>query len=390
MNNIPLVKLGNVSEKIDYGLTTSAREIKGNPKFLRITDIQDNNVNWDSVPSCDCSEKDYKRYSLTQGDIVFARTGATTGKSFLIKKCPEKSVFTSYLIRVRPSPQLIPEYLSYFFQTPNYWRQISLSSTGTAQAGVNSTKLKELEIPLPPIAEQKRIAAILDKADAIRRKRQEAIKLTEELGRSLFLDMFGDPVTNPKCWPMVTVGDLVTEVKDGPHVSPKYSDQGVPILSTRNIRPSELLLDDFKYVSQSVYADLTKRFKPQYGDVLLTKGGTTGFAKVVDWEWDFAIWVHLACLRPNEKVLPEFLEAALNSPNCYSQSQKYTHGIANRDLGLKRIVKIKLSLPPIDLQKKYCEIRKKIVNQISKNEGALKESENLFNSLLQRAFKGEL
>ena len=65
MNNIPLVKLGNVSEKIDYGLTTSAREIKGNPKFLRITDIQDNNVNWDSVPSCDCSEKDYKRYSLT-------------------------------------------------------------------------------------------------------------------------------------------------------------------------------------------------------------------------------------------------------------------------------------------------------------------------------------
>ena len=250
--------------------------------------------------------------------------------------------------------------------------------------------LKRTVIPVPPIASQRRIADILDKADEIIRKRKEAIALTEQLQKSIFLDMFGDPVTNPKGWEKVTVNDVVSEVKDGPHVSPEYSHNGIPILSTRNIRPNELIMEDIKYISEDVYLNLIKRFKPQKGDVLLTKGGTTGFAKVVDWDWNFAVWVHLALLRPNNKIRSEFLEATLNSPNCYLQSQLYTHGIANKDLGLNRIRKIKMCLPPLDLQDEYCQIRKKTLFLLNKNKKSLKESENLFNSLLQKAFKGEL
>ena len=214
-SRMPIVKLGSISDKIDYGLTTSAQDIDDDkPKFLRITDIQNNSVNWDSVPSCECTEKDYEKYALRKGDVVFARTGATTGKSFLIQDCPQ-AVFASYLIRVSPSSRINSEYLSWFFQTSNYWRKITFSSTGTAQPGVNSTKLKELEIPLPPLEEQKRIAAILDKADRIRRKRQEAIRLTEELGRSIFLDMFGDPVTNSKGLETKSLGNIATFLGGG-------------------------------------------------------------------------------------------------------------------------------------------------------------------------------
>jgi len=297
---------------------------------------------------------------------------------------------TGFCVLRAKSDKLDSRYLYYWVRTTYFIDDMVRESTGASYPAVSDSIIKKNEIPLPPLEEQKRIAAILDKADRIRRKRQEAIRLTEELGRSIFLDMFGDPVTNPKGWEMVTIGDIVTDVRDGPHVSPKYSDKGIPILSTRNIRPGQLLIDDIKHISNETYLNLVRKFKPQLGDVLLTKGGTTGFAKVVDWKWPFAIWVHLACLRPTSRVLPEFLEAALNSPNCYSQSQKYTHGIANRDLGLKRIIKIKLSLPPIDLQEKYCILNKRIADQKIKNATLLEESENLFNSLLQRAFRREL
>ncbi|MFN8391795.1 MAG: restriction endonuclease subunit S [Bdellovibrionota bacterium] len=348
--------LEDLTEMIDYGYTASATTNPVGPRFLRITDIQDGQVNWQTVPFCNVPPEDLDRYALRPGDIVFARTGATTGKSFLISHCPEKAVFASYLIRVRPLSTVDPRYLIRFFESSNYWRQIRKGITGTAQGGLNASKLKRLAVPLPPLGEQKRIAAILDKADEIRRKREKAIELTDSFLRSVFLEMFGDPVTNPKGWPITTIGDATEAIKDGPHVSPEYAETGVPILSTRNIRPGRLILEDLKHVSSDTYAEITRRFRPSKGDVLLTKGGTTGYAKSVDWDWPFAVWVHLAVLRPKATVRPLFLEHMLNSEFCYKQSQRFTRGIANRDLGLTRIAKIHIPLPPIQEQLEFEKI----------------------------------
>ncbi|HHN1609894.1 TPA: restriction endonuclease subunit S, partial [Pseudomonas aeruginosa] len=141
----PMVKLGDVAERVDYGLTASAKEDNEGPRFLRITDMQDDAVDWSTVPSCECSEKEFKENELSVGDIVFARTGATTGKSFLIRNLPRPSVFASYLIRVRPTDEVDSKYLAYFFKSPQYWFQITAMAEGAAQPGVNSSKLKELE-----------------------------------------------------------------------------------------------------------------------------------------------------------------------------------------------------------------------------------------------------
>jgi|LakMenEpi03Aug12_release.lakeMendotaPanAssembly.Ray.scaffolds.fasta_scaffold62951_6 type I restriction enzyme S subunit len=324
-------------------------------------------------------------YSFDGESIILPGNGANVGMVFYHVGKFEAYQRTYVLNNIKCNSRYLFHHLS------AYWKKFNLSKQfGSATNYIRMQNFLDYTIPLPPIASQRRIADILDKADEIIRKRKEAIALTEQLQKSIFLDMFGDPVTNPKGWEKVTVNDVVSEVKDGPHVSPEYSHNGIPILSTRNIRPNELIMEDIKYISEDVYLNLIKRFKPQKGDVLLTKGGTTGFAKVVDWDWNFAVWVHLALLRPNNKIRSEFLEATLNSPNCYLQSQLYTHGIANKDLGLNRIRKIKMCLPPLDLQDEYCQIRKKTLFLLNKNKKSLKESENLFNSLLQKAFKGEL
>lgn len=157
-----VTQVKDVVESIDYGLTASANESPSGPRFLRITDIQNGRVNWDAVPSCDLRSKDVERYRLVDGDLVFARTGATTGKSFLIRNCPDRAVFASYLIRLRASAILDPRFLALCFQTADYWRQISETSTGTAQPGVNATKLNELWLSVAPEGEQRRIVEAVE------------------------------------------------------------------------------------------------------------------------------------------------------------------------------------------------------------------------------------
>jgi type I restriction enzyme S subunit len=141
------VSLKNVAQT-SYGYTESASRESLGPKFLRITDIQEGAVDWEKVPYCPISEDDFNKHKLRPGDIVFARTGATTGKSFLIGDCPE-AVAASYLIRVRPDSGIVsPSYLAAYFRSSEYWMAINDGATGSAQGGFNASKLGELEVPI--------------------------------------------------------------------------------------------------------------------------------------------------------------------------------------------------------------------------------------------------
>lgn len=151
--------VGNFCEQPRYGYTESATYDAIGPKFLRITDIQNGKVNWSNVPYCVCPEP--KKYLLQKGDILFARTGGTIGKSFLIKECPE-AVFASYLIRLRVKELVTAEYLYRYFQTPSYWFQITEGKKGTGQPNLNGTKLSQIQVPVPSLDEQRRIVAYLD------------------------------------------------------------------------------------------------------------------------------------------------------------------------------------------------------------------------------------
>ena len=385
----PIVTLNTIADKIDYGLTASATETGNGPKFLRITDIQDDKVNWSTVPLCNANETDQDKYSLAAGDIVFARTGATTGKSYLIRKCPTKTVFASYLIRVRPGKSVDPRYISRFFQTPEYWNQINLSTSGTAQGGVNSTKLKTLKIPLPPLEEQKRIADILDKADGIRRKQQEAIRLTEELLRSTFLEMFGDPENTP--YPVKTLAESCELITDGTHKTPTYVNEGVPFLRVTDIQDESINWNKVKYIPMEEHLELIKRCHPIRGDILYSKNGTIGIPKIIDWDVEFNIFVSLALLRPKPHViLGEYLESFLHTPFALRQALSHTKTGTVSNLHLVEIRKVKLPVPAIEVQEKWLFQRSQIQKQQKKQLQTFIKTDNLFKSLLQRAFKGEL
>ena len=155
--------LADLAEKIQYGYTAKARSDSDGIRYLRITDIQDDQVDWGTVPSCDVGDAESEKYLLSEGDLVFARTGATVGKSFLLRGSVPRAVFASYLIRVKLRNHIDPRYVAYFFQSPAYWNQIAESSAGIGQPNVNGTKLAQIRIPVAPPKQQQEIVAEIEK-----------------------------------------------------------------------------------------------------------------------------------------------------------------------------------------------------------------------------------
>ena len=171
----PRRHVSQLCDRVDYGFTASADFTVKEPRFLRITDIQNGGVDWGKVPGCQISPAEEAGNRLVDGDIVFARTGATTGKSFLIKQ-PPRSVFASYLIRLRPNNEVTAEYMYAFFQSDGYWKQIRASARGGAQPNVNATLLGAIALPLPTISEQRHIAARLsERMAAVERTRKALV-----------------------------------------------------------------------------------------------------------------------------------------------------------------------------------------------------------------------
>lgn len=198
----------------------------------------------------------------------------------------------------------------------------------------------------------------------------------------------------PETWEWTNLGQLSWSVKDGPHYSPKYSETGIPFISGGNIRPEGIDFSSTKYISPELHAELSERCKPEPNDLLYTKGGTTGIARINTETRDFNVWVHVAVLKLVDSLEPFYLQHALNSNHCYRQSQRYTHGVGNQDLGLTRMIWITLPLPPLEEQRVIVEEIEQSMAVVSNIEQQihidLQRADCLRQSILQKAFSGEL
>mgnify|MGYP006324787589 FL=1 len=176
---------GELSDSIQYGYNAPAKE-SGRIKMVRITDIQDGKVQWETVPYCEISEEEILSYKLKKNDILFARTGGTVGKSFLVDEEPENSVYAGYLIRTQyDSKKLNPKYLKMFMESQLYWEQLKNGTIATAQPNCNGQTLSKMIVPLPPLAVQNAIVAKLEEVLPLVDAYENAVLQKEELKTAL-------------------------------------------------------------------------------------------------------------------------------------------------------------------------------------------------------------
>lgn len=388
--------LADIAEKIDYGVTASAQKQPIGPKFLRITDIQDDSVDWNSVPYCEASAREVRDSLLAPGDIVFARTGATTGKSYLISQCPQGAIFASYLIRVRPCEEVDPGYLARFFQSSGYWSQIAAKANGAAQPGVNASKLGELVVPLPPLPEQRRIAAILDQAHALRRLRRRSLSRLSDLGQAIFFEMFGDPALNPKGFRMRPLRDVACRFSDGPFgsnlKSAHYVEDGVRVIRLQNIGVNEFVDNDSAFISPDHFASLRKH-ECLPGDILVGTLGDPNLRACIQPGWLPQALNKADCvqIRVDAAVASnEYVCALLNIPSVEMMAHSLVLGQTRARISMGRLRDLLVPIAPKELQDEFAKVIAKQREKIQLAEKALRSTNVLFASLQHRAFRGEL
>ena len=395
-----IVKLGSVVDILNGYAFKSEWFVDSGTKIIRIGDISDNKVN---TGKCVCIDEEKHRFPdscrAQNNDILMALSGATTGKIGIVDEDLDGALVNQRVAIIRSQNLHTQKYIQYIF-TGHILEKLLSNAWGAAQPNLSPNSLKALEIPLPPLEEQKRIAAILDKADRIRRKRQEAIRLTEELGRSIFLDMFGDPVTNPKGWRITKIETIAAKEKNSMAIGPfgsnlkvsDYREFGYPIIFVKDVKENNFNWSSNRYVDEKKFKELSSH-QVNSLDVLATKMGTPPCVSAV-YPKSMPTGVITADLIKIavsvSEAIPSYVSIVINSEFCKQQVERITEGITRPKVTLREFKKILIPIPPLDKQKEW-EYKHEQVNLIKqKNRDQLSQLDELFNSLLQRAFRGEL
>ncbi|MCG6345839.1 restriction endonuclease subunit S [Vibrio fluvialis] len=387
----PLVKLGDLF-KVTSGGTPSRKKSEyyngGNIHWVKTGDLHNKYVRSASEFITQEGLDGSSARLYPKGTVLVAMYGATIGACSILDI---EAATNQACAAFTPAEKVDPVFLYYLLKhsKPAFVK----AGSGGAQPNISGTFLKNFEIPLPPLAEQKRIAAILDKADAIRQKRKQAIELADEFLRSVFLDMFGDPVANPKGWEVRTLGELATKVTDGEHQTPKRSDKGFKLLSARNIQQGYIDIESEKvdYVGEAEFQRITKRLSIRKSDVLLSCSGTIGRVSMNTLNEPFCLVRSVAVIRLAENgVSPEYLVGYLGTSAMQSVMKKEANSSGQPNLFQNQIKQLKVLVPPLEIQNKYKELCDYFVSKKGSLDRAEEHQTELFRSLSQKAFSGQL
>ena len=378
------VTIADISSDILYGVSESAKA-EGSYKLLRITDIQNSGVSWGSVPYTEYDPNKVKQFLLQNGDLLFARTGATVGKSYLVESVPQNAIYASYLIRIRTVKEVLPEYLKLFFESGLYWTQITLGSVGIGQPNVNGTSLGQLILPIPPRSEQIRILSATSKIlETITDISASSIWLLDliSVAKSKILDLAmqgklvpQDPADEPAADMLRRINPKAKIITDNPHY-PQLPDNWVltRIKDVFEINPKNKASDNIQagFVPMaSIHDGYSNKFRydvKQWGEI---KSGFTHFA-----DGDIAVAKISPCLENRKSMIlrelpngigagttellifrstiliPEFSLLFFKSNNFIKCCTGTFNGVVGQQRVGKSIVEdIHIPIPPLNIQR---------------------------------------
>ncbi len=369
----PCVTVRNLCSQIQYGFTASARSEPTGVKFLRITDIAPENINWNTVPYCDIKLNEQGKYLLHEGDIVIARTGATTGYAKYIESNPP-CVFASYLVRIRLNDNVCSRYAGFVIESEFYKRYIKTQLGGTAQPNANAQILTSFPLPLPPLPIQRKIAAILSAYDDLIENNLRRIKILEEMAQNLYKEWFvkfcfpghekvkivDSPLGRiPEGWVITNVRELIDEQNKR-----NKENRNLPVLSVTHNRS---FIVSEEYFSKRVYSKSVEKYKVlQKSDFAFNPSRLNIGSIAILNEYDEAIVSPMYIVfrvKPN-RITPFFLWQVLNQGEVFKQIRQLCFGTVRQTFKLQDFGLVKFVLSPIDLRSEYENIVKPVFAEI--------------------------
>lgn len=396
--SLNFVRVGDLSEQIrgvTYGKEDATKTpVSGHLPVLRAGNITDHGLFYSDLVYVPAGKVSAKQ-KLRAGDIVVA---ASSGSLDVVGKTAPVLAdfdggFGAFCKVLRPNARVEPKYFAQFFKRPEYRKTISSLAAGANINNLRNEHLDELLMPLPPLPEQRRIAAILDQADALRAKRREALAQLDSLTQSIFIEMFGDPARNQKNWPLGVIRDILESASYG--TSEKSSAEGeFPVLRMNNItRSGELDLQNLKYMDLPLKDH--ERYLVKAGDVLFNRTNSAELVGKTTMIPDFAPKLayagYLVRLRVNSKNHPVYLTRFLNT----AYAKRMLRGMCKSIIGMANInateiQAMQIAIPPRQLQQTFATRIHAIEALKATHHTALAQLDTLFASIQHRAFRGEL
>jgi type I restriction enzyme S subunit len=344
---------------------------EGNPRYVRITDIKGPRALHDdtfrSLPP-----EVAKDAAFQVGDVLFACVGATFGKSYLHVVDIGSVCYAGYLARFSPATNCEPRFIGHWAESASYWSQLNANVIQSTVQNFSASKYSELWIAVPSKAEQASVSDFLDhetaKIDALIAEQQRLIELLQEKRQAVIshavtkglnpdapmkdsgIEWLGEV---PEHWDASKPKHLTTKIVDGVHFKPEYVSEGVPFVTVQNLTAGDgISFDNLNYITPQAHEEYFRRANPEKGDVLLTKDGTLGVARVVDTDRVFSIFVSVALLKPiRDRLDPWFLRHAMESSVVFQQFKSGEQGSALKHIHLVDLRNVTLLLPPLEEQR---------------------------------------
>lgn len=400
----PRILLGELATLVTKGTTPKTLGYlytKTGIPFLRAENISDLSVKWsdDALYIDEVTDKALSRSRIFPNDVLISIAGTIGRVGVVPEEAPPLNCNQAVAI-VRPGPRVSPRYLAYWLSCGDAQRQIAKAQVTATISNLSLGQISKLEVPLPPLPEQRRIADILDKADAIRRKRKQAIALTAQLLRSTFMSTVGPLAPAYDHWPIKPLRDLAADTPHSMRTGPFGSDlkhsefveSGVCVLGIDNAVQNRFAWGERRFISLDKYKHLI-RYTVNPGDVIVTIMGTVGRSAVIPNDIPLSITSkHLATITLNREIAdPCFISQALvTHPEVLSQISESNRGAIMNGLNLGLIKQLQIRLPPLETQLEFSSLTRRIRQLEARLRAGVIESENLFSGLSFAAFGGRL
>ncbi|MBO5096182.1 MAG: restriction endonuclease subunit S [Erysipelotrichaceae bacterium] len=372
---------------LDYCEISNKKVLKydGEKKYIATGDLEKNLIVNSTMVTFE-NKPSRANLLLNENELLFAKM-KNTNKVLIGNLENINNIYSTGFYCLKTKDSLFPKFLYYYLNSQKFNFQKDLYCSGATMKSINDKGLNKIEVEFPSKEEQLKLIKLCDNIYKMIDIKSKMIKDCNDLINSKYIELFGNDKDSK--YEIVNLADVTSNITDGVHSKPKYTEKGIPFISVKDITTGTLKFDDCKYISKEDSIIYNKRCNPEKNDILYTKvGATYGRSAIINTNDVFSLYVSVCLIKPQKEIIdPMYLNYTMSQPYVKAQADKSIKGIGVPDLHLVEIKKFKIILPPMELQKKFSDFAIKIdkLKQVYENE--IIDLNNMFNSIINKYIK---